>query len=113
MLTLISIDCVGSGAGKFLTGSTAGHLRLWAVDSVELLRQPRQASQPPVTAGLTMEDEMTLDGGVVSAHFDENLEMVSGCGHCGMLVLWGEKSCYATKPKWLKNKNKKAKESSC
>ncbi|KAK7112108.1 WD repeat-containing protein 90-like isoform X2 [Littorina saxatilis] len=88
------IDCVGSGAGKFLTGSTAGHLRLWAVDSVELLRQPRQASQPPVTAGLTMEDEMTLDGGVVSAHFDENLEMGIVGTTCGTLwyINWQERT---------------------
>lgn len=71
------------GAGKLLTGSSEGHLRLWAVDSVGQLRQPGGAGRASAGMGLTMEDEMTLDGAVVSLRFDDNLEM----------VCWGFPSC--------------------
>ena len=64
------------GACSLLTGSSEGHLRLWAVDGVGHLKKPGGAGRSSAGIGLTMEDEMTLDGAIISVRFDDNLEMV-------------------------------------
>jgi hypothetical protein len=73
---LFLADCIWSGADRLVTGSRGGHLRLWATHTVGRLKGASSHAPPP---GLTMEDEMTLDGAIVSVRFDENLEMVSAC----------------------------------
>ena len=89
-LAFLSADCVTSGGGKLLTGSCEGHLRQWAVQGVGQLRLPGVAGGTTGGSGLTMEDEMTLDGAIISACFDDNLEMVCilGCIGCQWLMFY-------------------------
>ncbi|KAL8597433.1 hypothetical protein ACOMHN_050931 [Nucella lapillus] len=88
------INCVTSGGGKLLTGSSESHLRLWAVGGVGPMRAPGAAGRDSAIAGLTMEDEMTLDGAVVSAHFDDTVEMGIVGTSCGTLwyINWLERT---------------------
>lgn len=64
------------GTGGLITASSSGNVRLWSVKGVEQMREPGHAGRAPAGRGLVMEDEMTLDGVVTAARFDENLEMV-------------------------------------
>ena len=62
--------------GRLVTGGASCNLRMWTVVGVGEMRLPGE--QDCVRqGGLTMEDEMTLDGAVVSAAFDDTLDMVS------------------------------------
>ncbi|XP_025111591.1 WD repeat-containing protein 90-like isoform X3 [Pomacea canaliculata] len=63
------------GTGGLITASSSGNVRLWSVKGVEQMREPGHAGRAPAGRGLVMEDEMTLDGVVTAARFDENLEM--------------------------------------
>ena len=68
-----------SGPGRLVTGGAGGSVRLWSVAGVAELRLPGDDGQASYAAdgALTMEDEMKLDGAVVSAAFDDSLDMVS------------------------------------
>lgn len=61
--------------GRLLTGSVGKNLRMWTLTGVSSMRSADNPSMP--IGGLTMEDEMNLDGSVVAAAFDESLDMVS------------------------------------
>lgn len=54
-----------------MTGSCSGSLRLWSVAGIPDMRE-----QGTLSKGLTIEDEMVLGGALVSAAFDETMDMV-------------------------------------
>ena len=60
--------------GRLITGSAGGSVRLWSTVGVGELKLPGEHHSMR-RGGLTMEDEMALDGAVVSAAFDETLDM--------------------------------------
>ncbi|XP_069124737.1 WD repeat-containing protein 90-like isoform X4 [Argopecten irradians] len=60
--------------GRLLTGSTGRNLRMWSVVGVGEMRLPGEHNNMR-GGGLTMEDEMNVDGEVVSLAFDEALDM--------------------------------------
>ncbi|KAK0151285.1 WD repeat-containing protein 90 [Merluccius polli] len=61
---------------RLLTGSNTRRLRLWGVEAVEALRLDKQASSTTHSgARVLLEQEILLDGAVVSAAFDEALHM--------------------------------------
>lgn len=62
-------------SGRLLTGSAGKNLRVWSVVGVGELKLPGDHYNMR-TDGLTMEDEMNLDGSIVTAAFDEALDMV-------------------------------------
>ncbi|KAM4024166.1 LOW QUALITY PROTEIN: WD repeat-containing protein 90 [Anomaloglossus baeobatrachus] len=55
-----------------LTGSNTRRIRLWSVAAVQELREKGSNAS---SSSVLMEQEMTLDGAVVSATFDDSLEM--------------------------------------
>jgi len=59
-----------------VTCSSGGSVRLWSVINVSEIKQAAQRPGNDSALGVTMEDEMTLDGPVSSASFDDTLEMV-------------------------------------
>ena len=71
--------CVGqlvSCGNCLLTGSVGQNVRLWSTVGVGEMRLPGENNGVRV-GGLTMEDEMNLDGAVCSVSFDDSLEMVN------------------------------------
>lgn len=68
-------DIVICRNGRLLTGSMGKNLRMWSLTGVCEMRSGDGPSMP--CGGLTMEDEMNLEGSVVAAAFDEALDMVS------------------------------------
>lgn len=68
-------DTVICRNGRLLTGSEGKNLRMWSLTGVRDMRSGDSPSMP--CGGLTMEDEMNLEGSVVAAAFDEALDMVS------------------------------------
>ena len=68
-------DIVICRNGRLLTGSIGKNLRMWSLTGVSEMRSGDGPSMP--CGGLTMEDEMNLEGSVVAAAFDEALDMVS------------------------------------
>ncbi|KAJ3615377.1 hypothetical protein NHX12_017349, partial [Muraenolepis orangiensis] len=92
---------------RLLTGSNTRRLRLWGVAAVEALRSEAQASHTTHSgACVILEQEMVLDGAVVSAAFDEALDMgivndvafsadeshFATCGEDGSLRVWSAPS---------------------
>ena len=65
-----------SRGNQLLTGSVGKNVRIWSVVGVGEMRLPGEHYNVR-SGGLTMEDEMNLDGAVVSAAFDEAMDMVS------------------------------------
>ncbi|CAJ0940943.1 unnamed protein product [Ranitomeya imitator] len=57
---------------RLLTGSNTRRIRLWSVAAVQELREKGSAAS---SSSVLMEQEMTLDGAIVSATFDDSLEM--------------------------------------
>ncbi|XP_077130322.1 WD repeat-containing protein 90 isoform X3 [Ranitomeya variabilis] len=57
---------------RLLTGSNTRRIRLWSVAAVQELREKGSGAS---SSSVLMEQEMTLDGAIVSATFDESLEM--------------------------------------
>ncbi|KAG9465767.1 hypothetical protein GDO78_017755 [Eleutherodactylus coqui] len=57
---------------RLLTGSNTRRIRLWSVASVQELREKGSNAS---SSSVLMEQEMTLDGAIVSATFDDALEM--------------------------------------
>ena len=68
-------DTLISHSGRLITGGAGRNLRLWSVVGVAEMKLPGDNNNMR-RDGLTMEDEMNLDGMIVSASFDEPLEMV-------------------------------------
>ena len=64
-----------SRGNQLLTGSVGKNVRIWSVVGVGEMRLPGEHYNVR-SGGLTMEDEMNLDGAVVSAAFDEAMDMV-------------------------------------
>ncbi|CAH1794798.1 unnamed protein product [Owenia fusiformis] len=69
------IDIVISRHGRLVTGSVGGHLKLWSVVGIGEMRLPGGGNDAIRQGGLTMEDEMMLDGDVTTAMFDETMDM--------------------------------------
>ncbi|CAH3162897.1 unnamed protein product [Porites lobata] len=67
------IDLIMGHGGTLIAGSSSGNLRLWSVVGVSEMRLPGESTRLS-SNGLVMEDEMTLDGAITSASFDEALE---------------------------------------
>ena len=65
-----------SRSGRLVTGGANRSLKLWSVVGVGELKLPGE-SNALRRGGLTMEDEMNLDGCIVSASFDDTLDMAS------------------------------------
>ncbi|EDV28238.1 uncharacterized protein TRIADDRAFT_20616 [Trichoplax adhaerens] len=61
------IVCRGS---RMVTGSCTNNLRLWSIVGIGEMRLPGGS----VSEGLTMEDEMPLDGAIIAASFDESID---------------------------------------
>ncbi|XP_063791127.1 WD repeat-containing protein 90 isoform X3 [Pseudophryne corroboree] len=57
---------------RLVTGSNTRRIRLWSVAAVQELREKGSEAS---SSSVLMEQEMTLDGAVVSATFDDALEM--------------------------------------
>uniref|UniRef100_F6WAH4 WD repeat-containing protein 90 n=1 Tax=Xenopus tropicalis TaxID=8364 RepID=F6WAH4_XENTR len=57
---------------RLLTGSNTRRIRLWCVAAVQELREKGSGAS---STSVLMEHEMTLDGAIVSATFDDALEM--------------------------------------
>ncbi|KAM4632224.1 WD repeat-containing protein 90 [Discoglossus pictus] len=57
---------------KLLTGSNTRKIRLWSVAAVQELREKGSGAS---STSVIMEHEMTLDGAIVSASFDDALDM--------------------------------------
>ncbi|XP_040295640.1 WD repeat-containing protein 90 isoform X1 [Bufo bufo] len=57
---------------RLLTGSNTRRIRLWSVAAVQELRHKGSEAS---TSSVLMEQEMTLDGAIVSASFDDALDM--------------------------------------
>ncbi|XP_064594375.1 WD repeat-containing protein 90-like isoform X2 [Liolophura sinensis] len=66
------IDFLVCRHGRLLTASSGRNLRLWSVQDIEGLKSHGESLH---NGGLTMEDEMSLDGAVASIAFDDILEM--------------------------------------
>ncbi|KAI1896220.1 hypothetical protein AGOR_G00092560 [Albula goreensis] len=58
---------------RLLTGSNTKRVRLWAVEAVQGMRPGAESSED--SSKVLLEQEMTLDGTVVSAAFDDAMEM--------------------------------------
>lgn len=74
--TLNLPDVLISRGNLLLTGSVGKNLRVWSVVGVGEMKLPGE-NYNVRTGGLTMEDEMNLDGAIISAAFDEAMDMVS------------------------------------
>ncbi|XP_046861004.1 WD repeat-containing protein 90-like [Xenia sp. Carnegie-2017] len=72
------IDVIVCHRGSLITGGSSGHLRLWSVVGVGEMRLPGE-NDILNQNGLVIEDEMSLDAGVISASFDTSLEMRCNC----------------------------------
>lgn len=64
-----------SRGNLLLTGSVGKNVRVWSVVGVGEMKLPGEHYNVR-TGGLTMEDEMNVDGAIVAAAFDEALDMV-------------------------------------
>ncbi|XP_068672849.1 WD repeat-containing protein 90-like isoform X2 [Montipora foliosa] len=68
------IDVIIGHGGTLLVGSASGNLRLWSVVGVSEMRLPGETAARLSNNGLVMEDELVLDGAIISAAFDDALE---------------------------------------
>lgn len=60
---------------RLISGSSGNTLKIWSTMSVsDQLHSDEMATR--AASGLTMEDEMNLDGAITSAAFDETMDMV-------------------------------------
>ena len=73
---LFQSGCLCPGVGKLLTGSSVGQLRVWDVKSVFSVQASTRTPCSTQSSGINMDDEMSIDGAIVSACFDDVLEMV-------------------------------------
>jgi len=79
------LDILMSRRGRLITCSSGNHVRLWSVVNVGEMKlgisqhqqqQNKSGNSDGISAGVTLEDEMTLDGPIASASFDDTLDMV-------------------------------------
>ena len=68
-------DILVSGSGRLVSGNCCNTLKLWSTVPVSESRFATSAATVNLP-GLTLDDEMTLDGMMTSAAFDETLDMV-------------------------------------
>ncbi|XP_041363253.1 WD repeat-containing protein 90-like isoform X2 [Gigantopelta aegis] len=82
-----------SCGNRLLTGSVGQNVRLWSTVGVGEMRLPGENNSIRV-GGLTMEDEMTLDGAICSVSFDDCLEMGIVGTSAGTLwyINWSERT---------------------
>ncbi|XP_035694518.1 WD repeat-containing protein 90-like [Branchiostoma floridae] len=80
-------------AARLVTGSTSQRLKLWAVVGVGDMRIPTQFNTTE-TKGLTMDDEMVLDGQVTCAAFDDTMDLgiVGTTGGTLWYINWVERT---------------------
>lgn len=71
-------DTLISRGNQLLTGSVGKNVRIWSVVGVGEMRLPGDHGNMR-SGGLTMEDEMNLDGAITAAAFDEAMDMVNYC----------------------------------
>ena len=69
-------DSLACRSGRLLTGSCGRNLRLWSVVGLPEMRLPGDNASMR-HGGLTMDDEMNLDGAVTACQFDDTMDMVS------------------------------------
>ena len=81
MLISIIHLCIGlivcKGA-RLITGSTGHRLCLWSAVGISEMRLPGDHHNLR-SGGLTIDDEMTLDGVITAGCFDDTLDMVQLC----------------------------------
>lgn len=70
-------DVLVSKNNRLISGGCSKNLKMWSTSAVCDMRGENPAGSIGNRTGLTMEDEMNLDGFVVSAAFDETMDMVS------------------------------------
>ncbi|KAL3876292.1 hypothetical protein ACJMK2_034157, partial [Sinanodonta woodiana] len=87
------IDFLVCRGGQLLTGSKGRNLRMWSVVGVGEMRLPGDHNSMR-NGGLTMEDEMNLDGSIVSLAFDDAMDMGIVGTSVGTLwyINWGERT---------------------
>ncbi|XP_070579992.1 WD repeat-containing protein 90-like isoform X2 [Ptychodera flava] len=72
----ITSICCKFGSSHLITGSASRNLRLWSVYGISEMRlNPSNMFNSTPGKGLVMEDEMTLDGGITGAGFDDTMDM--------------------------------------
>ncbi|XP_022092508.1 WD repeat-containing protein 90-like isoform X1 [Acanthaster planci] len=83
------------GSSRLITGGASRMLRLWSVYGVGELRLAAGVSNGHVGQGLVMEDEMSLDGTVTAAEFDDTMDIGVVGTTSGTLwyINWVERSC--------------------
>nr|XP_006813552.1 PREDICTED: WD repeat-containing protein 90-like [Saccoglossus kowalevskii] len=83
----ITTVCCKFGSSRLVTGSASRNLRLWSVYGVGEMSTPGK--------GLVMEDEMTLDGAITCASFDDTMDMGIAGTTAGTLwyINWIERTC--------------------
>ena len=64
-------------SGRLMTGGAGCGIKLWSVAGIIDLQQPSVLTQGRFPSeGLTLDDELTLDGALSCATFDDTLDMV-------------------------------------
>lgn len=66
------IGVLQSHGNRLISGSNTRRVRLWSVEAVQELRVQRSSAR---SSSVLLEQEMTLDGTIVSASFDDCLDM--------------------------------------
>ncbi|XP_064636675.1 WD repeat-containing protein 90-like [Lineus longissimus] len=70
------LEYISCHSGRMITASAANNLRIWTVTGICEMKLPGgSGSQAVRKGGLTMEDEMNLDGAITSMAFDETLDL--------------------------------------
>ena len=95
---IITSDTLICRGNQILTGSVGKNVRIWSVVGVGEMRLPGDHGNIR-SGGLTMEDEMTLDGGIVAAAFDEVMDMVNKITHVQLsdIKIWRGKTVCLSK----------------
>ena len=62
-------------SGRVVTSSVNKCLRLWSVADLSAMKS---AKQPARTGGVSMDDQLCLDGLITAVRFDDELELVTG-----------------------------------
>ena len=73
-----------SKGGRLVTGNAGHSLKLWSTAFIGECRLQNETNVNPsltslAPAGVTLDDEMSLDGMPISATFDDTLDMVRSC----------------------------------
>ena len=79
-----------------MTCSSGNAVRLWSVVNVGEIKHAAQHSGNGSALGVTMEDEMMLDGPACSASFDDALDMVINQPDSFLIILFATIVYYTT-----------------